>query len=140
MNKFFYFILVFLLFIIIYNLFNNYTSKNNKQLNLVDNKNYIFYDIHDSDYKKIIFKDNNYTILPFKSNQKWIVNGKLNSDFTSMVNFNVKGKPNPPPIDIQLRLVNILDNNDKNLAAVFFDPTGKISPPNIPLNIWYNVN
>ena len=141
MKKYENFIIFFLIIIVIFNLFNHNSSIKSNNVSLINDKNYIFYDIHDGDYKKIIFTDNNFSILPFKSNKKWIVNGKLDIDYTSMVNFNVKGKPNPPPISIQLRLVYILNNNNKkNLVAIFFDPTGKISPKNIPLNIWYNIN
>ena len=103
-------------------------------------KNYIFYDIHDNDYKKLILKNNNkFTILPYKNNKKWIINGKFDSNLTSMVNFNVKGKKNAPPISILFKLAYILDNNNYNLIALFFDPTGQLSHPNIPLNIWYNI-
>lgn len=134
MRKYFYFIFFSLIIILMFNLFNNYQI-------LINNKNYIFYDIHDGDFKKIIFNGNNYRILPYKSKKKWIVNGKFDENYTSMVNFNVKGKPNPPPINLQLRFGYIITNNNKkNLVALFFDPTGKISPKNIPLNIWYNIN
>lgn len=105
------------------------------------NKNYIFYDIHDKDYKKIIFNNNNnITILPFKSNKKWIVHSNINNKLRGEVNFNVKGKPNPPPINIEIKFSFLQTDNKYILVALFFDPTGKISLPNIPLNIWYNIN
>lgn len=128
--------IIILILIILANLY--YSNFNSQEYT---NKSYIFYDIHDSDYKKIIFKNNgNFTILPYKSNKKWLINSKLKSNLTAMVNFNVKGKPNPPPISIELKLSYLVNlDNTKTLVAVFFDPTGKLSPPHIPLNIWYNI-
>ena len=65
--------------------------------------NLIFYDIHDNDYKKISINNNKIKIFPYKNREKWEVNCKLNSNFSCFVNFNVKGKPNPPPIPLEMK-------------------------------------
>ena len=105
---------------------------------IINNKNYIFYDIHDKDYKKIIFNTNNkFTILPFKSEKKWIIHSKINNNLTGEVNFNVKGKLNPPPVNLLLKFQKI--NNTNKIIILLFDPTGQISPINQPVNIWYNI-
>tara|TARA_B100001093_G_C26811405_1_gene1007736 strand:+ start:89 stop:406 length:318 start_codon:yes stop_codon:yes gene_type:complete len=100
----------------------------------------IFYDIHDNDYKKIYINNNKIKIFPYKNREKWEVNCKLNSNNSCLVNFNVKGKSNPPPIPIEMVFSQIIYNENISLAIVFFDPTGKLQKKNIPLNIWYNVN
>jgi len=81
-------------------------------------------------------------ILPYKStrNAKWIIRSVLNNDATSIVNFNVPGKANPPPVKLTLKFSEIqsFQNGGKTLVALFFDETGTLGPPNIPVNIWYN--
>ena len=55
------------------------------------------------------------------------------------INFKVPGKPNPPPVPLQLKFQKILPSN--KISILFFDPSGTISPPGpgAPANIWYNV-
>ncbi len=134
MNLIYIFLIIIIIVLIInqlYHLFYDYIFYNK-----VSNNNLIFYDIHDGDYKSIKIKNYKYTIFPYKNNQKWIINGKLNHKLEGIINFNVKGKPNPPPVNLLLKLKKI---NSKNIIILFFDPSGQISPKNQPVNIWYNI-
>lgn len=100
----------------------------------------IFYDIHDNDYKKILINNNKIKIFPYKSREKWEVKCEIESNYSCYVNFNVKGKPNPPPYPLEMKISQIISNKKLSLVILFFDPTGKLQKKNIPLNIWYNVN
>lgn len=115
----------------LYNLFYDYIFYNK-----VTNNDLIFYDIHDGDYKLIKIKNYKYTILPYKNHQKWIINGNLNHKLQGIINFNVKDKPNPPPVNLLLKINEI---TNENIIILFFDPSGQISPQNQPVNIWYNI-
>tara|TARA_E500000178_G_scaffold351606_1_gene413090 strand:+ start:314 stop:724 length:411 start_codon:yes stop_codon:yes gene_type:complete len=131
----FYLIIIFILVIFIlsqlYYYFYDYIFYNKLSSN-----NLIFYDIHDGDYKLIKIKNYKYTILPYKNNQKWIITGNLNQKLEGIIDFKVKGKPKPPPVNLLLKIKKI---NNKNIIILFFDPSGTISPKNQPVNIWYNI-
>ena len=103
--------------------------------------NLVFYDIHDGDHKLVQIVKNKMTILPYKSNQHWIIESDLNRNLTSRVNFSVPGKPKPPPVPLTLKFSEIqsFQNGGKTFVALFFDETGTISSPSVPVNIWYNV-
>ena len=96
-----------------------------------------FCESNDGDYKLIKIKNYRYTILPYKNNQKWTIKGNLNNKLEGTIDFNVKGKPNPPAVNLLLKFQKI--NNTNKIIILFFDPTGQISPINQPLNIWYNI-
>jgi hypothetical protein len=106
----------------------------------ISSKDLIFYDIHDGDYKKLSIRNDEYTILPHANNQKWMITGNFNRrTLQGPIDFNVKNKPNPPPVPLQFKFQKILPSN--KISIVFFDPSGTISPPGpgAPANIWYNV-
>ena len=132
----FYIIIIFILVIfIIYQLY--YTFYDYIFYNDISSKDLIIYDIHDGDYKLIKIKNYKYTILPYKNNQKWAIKGNLNNKLEGTIDFNVKGKLNPPPVNLLLKFQKI--NNTNKIIILLFDPTGQISPINQPVNIWYNI-
>ena len=132
----FYIIIIFILVIfIIYQLY--YSFYDFIFYNDISSKDLIIYDIHDGDYKLIKIKNYKYTILPYKNKQKWTIKGNLNNKLEGTIDFNVKGKPNPPAVNLLLKFQKI--NNTNKIIILFFDPTGRISPINQPVNIWYNI-
>jgi len=104
----------------------------------------VFRDIHDGDYKlATIASDTSLTIKPFNNTESWVINtGPFSADCTVLVDFNVPGKPNPPPVKLLLETANIQYMNDKksvSAAAIFTDPSGTLADPKLPLNIWYGL-
>jgi hypothetical protein len=105
-----------------------------------ENIDSVFQDMHDGDRKHVIVKHGTLTILPDNnSNETWVVKSDLDVNAcTATVDFNVPGKPNPPPLPL-LSTISRLESSvhDNGLAIVFTDPTGTIVPSKTqPLNAW----
>ena len=98
-----------------------------------------FADQHDGDQKQITEKDGVITITPYANNETWTTSAILADDCTASIDFNVDGKPSPPPINLTASLFN-LDNSathgDPLAAVVFYDLTGALADPGFPLNTW----
>jgi len=61
-----------------------------------------------------------------------------------MVDFNVKGKPNPPPVNLLLKIgtlqyLEVPPSKAGYPVGVFTDPSGTIGAPTLPLNMWYGL-
>jgi hypothetical protein len=67
--------------------------------------------------------------------------GPFDDNCSTMVDFNVPGKPNPPPVNLRLKIGN-LNYFDESMApvAVFTDPSGTLASPTLPLNVWYGIS
>merc|ERR1719171_1460283 len=64
---------------------------------LVEN---VFHDMHDGDMKQVAANlDNTFQINPYNNTQTWTVRGKFDENCVGVVDFNVPGKPNPPPLN-----------------------------------------
>ena len=65
-----------------------------------------FRDIHDGDYKQCsLAPDGELTIKPWNNTESWIIKaGPLDDACAAMVDFNVPGKPNPPPVRLKLKI------------------------------------
>jgi len=104
----------------------------------------VFADMHDGDQKLISIntKADQLTITPYGNKETWKVEASLNKDLTAIIDFNVPGKPNPPPINLTLTLW-LMETNAggglKQLAAQFTDPSGTLAKPAFPLNVWIQV-
>ena len=80
-------------------------------------------------------------IKPHGNDQKWQVTGALNEDTCSAdIDFNVPGKPNPPPVKLRMTLSrasqNFKEGAIEKATFEFTDPSGKLAPPCSVLNAW----
>eukprot|EP00565_Helicotheca_tamesis_P008612 CAMPEP_0185730610 /NCGR_PEP_ID=MMETSP1171-20130828/10475_1 /TAXON_ID=374046 /ORGANISM="Helicotheca tamensis, Strain CCMP826" /LENGTH=194 /DNA_ID=CAMNT_0028399697 /DNA_START=131 /DNA_END=715 /DNA_ORIENTATION=+ len=105
----------------------------------------VFQDIHDGDMKKIHLGENGLLIEPYKNDETWKVTTALPDDTCSVtVDFRVPGKPGPPPVSLRLQLALIKSSGTAtedvtNIMVVFYDPSGTIAEPTMPLNVWYGM-
>ena len=110
---------------------------------------YIMQDMHDGDQKQLdltVLPVRGYvlTITPHGNNQTWVVK-TANWDAmhcNASIDFNVPGKPAPPPVPLTLSFFNA-DGDSLPLSmrrfAVFNDPSGTLAPSGTPLNAWVGV-
>jgi len=101
----------------------------------------IYTDIHDGDQKRIDVStiDRTLSIRPHGSDQTWLVTAKLDPEScNATVDFNVPGKPNPPPVKLMATFWSMhkASSSASKYALAFTDPSGKLAPPEQPLNIW----
>lgn len=100
----------------------------------------VFADQHDGDKKKVVIRGSEMTITPYGNNQQWTVKASLDIDTcVALVDFNVKGKPNPPPVKLDLSLWNLFTYYNgfaQKVEFEFTDPSGKLAKPDFPLNTW----
>jgi len=96
----------------------------------------IYADMHDGDKKQITISGKSLTIKPSGSNQTWVVNANFNVESCSaIVDFNVPGKPGPPPVNLTATLwYSYSSQNERKSEYEFTDPTGTL--PAGPLNRW----
>jgi len=104
----------------------------------------VFKDIHDGDYKLgSIAPSGVLTIKPYNNTESWTITaGPLDDSCAAIIDFNVPGKPNPPPVKLLLTMANVdyLAGSPKmSPAVVFTDPSGTLGAPTVPLNIWYGL-
>ncbi|KAJ1448747.1 hypothetical protein M885DRAFT_538057 [Pelagophyceae sp. CCMP2097] len=99
-----------------------------------------FADVHDGDQKKVVFDGTALTITPHGNAQQWVTVALLDPTFcNASVDFNVAGKPSPPPINITAT-VEVLCSAGGNKAAIgFHDPTGTLAAPELPVNYWIQI-
>ena len=98
----------------------------------------VVFDMHDGDEKDLrTDRDEKLNITPYKNDQKWSVDSTFNDQCIASVNFQVPGKPNPPPVSLSARVWGMasIGGADKNVLE-FTDPSGTLAPPIQPLNIW----
>jgi hypothetical protein len=106
---------------------------------------HIMQDMHDGDQKTLKItalpvQGYTYTLTPHGNNQTWVVQGEWNAKSCNCsVDFNVPGKPGPPPVPLSLTYYlgdGGFDVPAQRPFAVFSDPSGTIAAPAIPLNAW----
>merc|ERR1712032_1450525 len=77
------------------------------------------------------------TIKPFGNNQTWVVKSTLDAETCSAsINFNVPGKPGPPPVNLAATLVQSIAENGENWEFEFTDPSGTLAEKHYLLNRW----
>merc|ERR1711908_253228 len=116
----------------------------------------VFADMHDGDEKEVTIsgydhetKMANMTIKPHGSDQKWVVNTKMDcKNWKATVDFNVPGKDDHPPVPIQASCANSVSptsNGDPSVdpfgrtkkVCMFTDDSGElVDDPTFPLNQW----
>lgn len=102
----------------------------------------VFLDMGDGDEKMVSVADGMITIVPHGNNETWKVTAQVKGNTpggqcTALVDFDVPGKPNPPPIKLLISYWP-LGNTDGSLqkgAWEFTDP-GDEASPRTPLNEW----
>lgn len=105
------------------------------------NAGYVFHDMHDGDEKGVYASEDAVTFQIFPgrgSNESWTVYGKFDYDTcTAAVDFNVKGKPNPPPVKLNMTLYSMASAaGDYQIGLEFTDPSSTLAPATQPLNLW----
>jgi hypothetical protein len=104
----------------------------------------IFADIHDGDQKEVSIKGLKLTVRPAGgSNLTWIVDADLDrEDCSAMVDFNVPGKEEHPPIPLKAKFYFAGSHDGKRrLEMEFTDPTGTIATKkSLPLNRWVSLS
>jgi len=98
----------------------------------------VYADMHDGDQKEIDIDGDDLTIHPpASSTEKWNVKAKIESATCgSTVDFNVAGKPNPPPVNLKATLMYSVSMAKKKTIVEFTDPSGKLAKSDFPLNTW----
>lgn len=108
----------------------------------------IYADMHDGDMKQVSIFPNaaggsSIEILPHGNNQTWLVKSTVDSKSCSaLINFNVPGKPGPPPVDLLATLWSSGNqgNNGKRITEfIFTDPSGTLAEKDFPLNDWVEI-
>ena len=74
----------------------------------------------------------------------WTVHATMDPIFcNASVDFNVPGKPNPPPISLTATVwveSHFLPTGTEEKNAIeFTDPSGKLASPSVPLNTWVQI-
>merc|ERR1711990_980935 len=92
----------------------------------------------DGDYKKIVVRDRRLRITPHGNNQSWIVESNLDTTkCAATIDFNVHGKPNPPPCNLTATIWAMHHGSTSKVALEFTDPAGQLDPdPTEPINEW----
>jgi virulence-associated protein VagC len=100
----------------------------------------VYDDMHDGDKKEITISGTSLTIKPSSNNQTWVVSSEIDSKSCSAsINFNVPGKPSPPPVNLQATLWYYVSSKGKKTVIQFTDPSGTLAPKEskeFPLNEW----
>jgi hypothetical protein len=109
----------------------------------------IMADMHDGDQKKaaLVQTDNHdglsLVITPHNNTQTWKVTTAWNNVYcNASVDFRVPGKPNPPPVALEMSyfLGEGGEGKPPRYFAVFTDPSGTLAPSSAPLNTWVAVS
>jgi len=109
-----------------------------------DSLDFIYADMHDGDKKVVSISGTSITIKPSGNNQSWVVKSKLNTKLCSaIINFNVPGKPSPPPVNLTATLYAAITGREfvqRKTEFEFTDPTGKLADNDFPLNRWVQIS
>lgn len=100
-----------------------------------------FADMHDGDKKVISVKNSKMMITSANSSQTWVVKSDLDEFCGAMVNFNVPGKPSPPPVPLAVHFWHLTGSNQGTKNSLeFTDPSGTLAVPGFPLNSWIQMD
>mmetsp|Transcript_58231 Transcript_58231/g.160984 ORF Transcript_58231/g.160984 Transcript_58231/m.160984 type:complete len:288 (+) Transcript_58231:78-941(+) len=101
----------------------------------------IYADMHDGDKKRVAIVGSSMTIAPSGNNQTWSVHASLDPKFcNASVDFNVPGKPGPPPVALTATLWSSVAPGAAGSVwktfVEFTDPSGTLAAAGVPLNQW----
>jgi len=103
----------------------------------VDELRGTFADMHDGDQKHIVLENGEITITPGSDAETWVIKGAFDADSCSaMLDFNVSGKEEHPPVPLLATLWYAVSESDKKSEFEFTDPSGTIAARTDPLNRW----
>lgn len=100
----------------------------------------VLHDIHDGDEKIINSVTwDTFTIKSYPNTTEWQVSGKWDINCAAMIDFNVPGKEDYPPVPLKMKMW--IMQSDAVPSAVkltfeFTDPSETLAPRTQPLNIW----
>merc|ERR1711920_834085 len=104
----------------------------------------VYADMHDGDRKEVTISGTFITVRPSGNNQSWVVKSELDAGSCSAsIDFNVPGKPSPPPVSLTATLW--YTSSATTLATAgntefeFTDPSGTLAPAGYPLNHWVEI-
>jgi len=101
----------------------------------------VYADMHDGDKKEITISGTSLTIKPSGNNQTWVVKSEVDPKTCSAsIDFNVPGKPGPPPVNLQASLVSIISATSEKTELEFTDPSGTLAAATEPLNHWVEIS
>jgi hypothetical protein len=100
----------------------------------------VFLDMHDGDEKMVTVANGMISIVPHGNNQTWKVTAPLKGNTageqcTAIIDFDVPGKPNPPPIKL-LTSYWPLGNTDGSVQKGAWEFTDPADNAATPLNEW----
>jgi hypothetical protein len=104
----------------------------------------VFADIHDGDMKKVQLSADSKTVTiePYNNTQTWMVVAAWSDvSCSASIDFNVTGKPNPPPVPLMMSYYAGHGGSGQPTLGmqVFTDPSGTLARPGFPLNTWIRV-
>ena len=96
----------------------------------------VFADMHDGDQKHVLWSRGHVIVTPFNNDRSWTVVAPVDLQTCEMyVDFNVSGKPNPPPVSLTATFYTL--QPAAKYAIEFTDPSRTISATSdFPLNYW----
>ena len=100
----------------------------------------IYDDMHDSDQKGVLVEKADLTITPSGNDQDWIVKSTFEEGCIATVNFDVPGKPNPPPRPLILSIWGMASIAGAVKDGMLYTEEGKGAPINTPVNVWVPPN
>jgi hypothetical protein len=101
------------------------------------NLNSVFADVHDGDQKTVKLEGSFMSITPSGSDEKWLIEADFDCNTGSaVVEFNVPGKPSPPPVPLTASYWTHASAMQSKVVFEFTDPSGTLARPDFPLNQW----
>jgi len=101
----------------------------------------VYADMHDGDKKQVILSGKALTIKPSGNNQSWAVNAEFDPiSCSAVVDFNVPGKPGPPPVKLTATLWYSIAADFKKTEFEFTDQSGTLAAKGFPLNRWVDIS
>lgn len=77
------------------------------------------------------------TIKPSGNDEQWVITADFDpSTGSAVVDFNVPGKPNPPPVSLTATYWTHSSAKESKVVFEFTDPSGTLGAPDFPLNQW----
>jgi len=101
-------------------------------------------DIHDGDQKEIkSITWDTFVVHPLPNRSDWEIQGKFDINCVSIIDFNVSGKPNPPPVPLKMAMwvmQCVAAPGYVRLGFEFTDPSETLAPRTQPINMWLSVS
>mmetsp|Transcript_10640 Transcript_10640/g.43036 ORF Transcript_10640/g.43036 Transcript_10640/m.43036 type:complete len:143 (+) Transcript_10640:50-478(+) len=99
-------------------------------------------DMHDGDQKLVTLDGTALTITPHANDEEWTIAATLDADScTAVVDFDVPGKPSPPPVPLTATVWALSTTASDGLVAIgFTDPSATIADTgDYPVNYWIEI-